>query len=350
MNDFLAAYAGMAAAAAASSNQSTGQLQLPLPLSLTGLGTSASSSLPNSIVGATNTPDHLLSVHHHSHHHQNPHHLYLAAMAAASAAANNHQNISSQTHPSLQSTQTLNAPTIQTSSLNNHHHSSSSSNTSLSHQQSLHSPNENSDSNDSCSTSNQMSSSDRGARKPKCARCRNHGMVSWLKGHKRHCKYKDCICPKCNLIAERQRVMAAQVALKRQQAAEDALAMGLRCISPSFGQLPPGPVFVDQAAVLNQQEDYLDEKTFNKITALKLNPFTKRARMLEESESKFFSIKFINNIYIYVRMAYQLNFKEKNLLLQKITKKVIDVNIKMRNHILRLRDFIKMTQMRLMKI
>ncbi|XP_072373025.1 doublesex- and mab-3-related transcription factor dmd-4-like [Scyliorhinus torazame] len=96
-------------------------------------------------------------------------------------------------------------------------------------------------------------SAERGVRKPKCARCRNHGMIAWLKGHKRLCPYRGCTCPKCILISERQRVMAAQVALKRQQAAEDAIALGLRD-SSFLGYLPPGPVFPAEGAKICRAE------------------------------------------------------------------------------------------------
>lgn len=54
-------------------------------------------------------------------------------------------------------------------------------------------------------------------RVPNCQKCGQHGRKSRLKGHKRVCPFKDCNCPKCQVVTERQKLMADQIKIRRRQ-------------------------------------------------------------------------------------------------------------------------------------
>uniref|UniRef100_A0A3P9DKV0 DM domain-containing protein n=1 Tax=Maylandia zebra TaxID=106582 RepID=A0A3P9DKV0_9CICH len=51
--------------------------------------------------------------------------------------------------------------------------------------------------------------------RPKCARCRHHGIIVPKKGHTKICPFLKCQCWKCYLITERTKIAALQREMKR---------------------------------------------------------------------------------------------------------------------------------------
>uniref|UniRef100_A0A8C2Z3F8 DM domain-containing protein n=1 Tax=Cyclopterus lumpus TaxID=8103 RepID=A0A8C2Z3F8_CYCLU len=56
---------------------------------------------------------------------------------------------------------------------------------------------------------------DKHLRKPKCTRCRHHGIIIPQKGHIRYCPFLKCDCCKCYLLTQRTRLTALQRSLKK---------------------------------------------------------------------------------------------------------------------------------------
>uniref|UniRef100_A0A0K0ECV0 DM domain-containing protein n=1 Tax=Strongyloides stercoralis TaxID=6248 RepID=A0A0K0ECV0_STRER len=74
----------------------------------------------------------------------------------------------------------------------------------------------------------------KGERVPNCQKCGQHGIKSRLKGHKRVCRFKDCNCPKCQVVTERQKLMADQIKIRRRQRKDTILNITREKITQSL--------------------------------------------------------------------------------------------------------------------
>lgn len=84
----------------------------------------------------------------------------------------------------------------------------------------------------------QTGDTNRPKRNPFCSRCRNHGKSAQVKGHKRHCEYRDCQCEGCKLVECRQIVSAAQIKRRRYQKQDEECGRRIEVSPPILTRTP----------------------------------------------------------------------------------------------------------------
>lgn len=78
-------------------------------------------------------------------------------------------------------------------------------------------------------------------REQMCSRCRNHGVIQLLRGHKNICTFVNCICDKCEITKKRREIMAKQIKDYRNLKSSDSSIS-----SPEVTKSPETILFVDE--------------------------------------------------------------------------------------------------------
>ncbi|TKR86755.1 hypothetical protein L596_011279 [Steinernema carpocapsae] len=78
-------------------------------------------------------------------------------------------------------------------------------------------------------------------RRPNCQRCAQHNVQNRLKGHKRACPFRDCPCAKCQVVVERQKLMADQIKLRRRQKKQKTDLNNRLLVTNTAILTPPSP-------------------------------------------------------------------------------------------------------------
>uniref|UniRef100_A0A915CYG8 DM domain-containing protein n=1 Tax=Ditylenchus dipsaci TaxID=166011 RepID=A0A915CYG8_9BILA len=104
----------------------------------------------------------------------------------------------------------------------------------------------------------------KGERVPQCQKCSQHGRKVRLKGHKRFCAFKDCTCPKCQVITERQKLMADQIKIRRRQSKDTWMKLRRQRLTSDVS-LGGGTNMTSQSSALDDDQSPLSNNYLSQL-------------------------------------------------------------------------------------